>query len=175
MPEFNNLSSEFGRFFNYRDKEPIENYTKANVTIQNSSINKNKRKYSMEMVKENLLKRNELLKNNSFVYENRFDGFEPGKIVDFNNGLSLYTMCVYPRGYGRLSLPLFLYKNTNYYYFDEITRFEDFLEKTKYKIFHYKFKKEDIKYTIKTINYFRILRKFIFLRSNTIYGTGKDL
>ena len=110
MP-FNNLSSEFGRFFNYGDKEPIENYTKANVTIQNIGINKNKRIYSMELVKENLLKRNELLKNNSFVYENNFNGFEPGKIADFNNGISLYTMCAYPRGYGRLSLPLFLYPN----------------------------------------------------------------
>ncbi len=39
MP-FDNLSSEFGRFFNYGNKEPIENYTKANVTIQNIGINR---------------------------------------------------------------------------------------------------------------------------------------
>ena len=172
---FNNLSSEFGRFFNYGNKEPIENYTKANVTIQNIGINKNKRIYSMELVKENLLKRNELLKNNSFVYENNFNGFEPGKIVDFNNGISLYTMCVYPRGYGRLSLPLFLYPNTNYYYFDSISNFEDFLEETKYKIFHYKFKKEDIKYTKETLKYFHLLRRLNFLRSNAIYGIGNKL
>lgn len=55
--------------------------------------------------------------------------------------------------------------------------FENFIYKNRYTIFPYKFKKEDIKFSLKTIKKFYYMNQQVkrnkFLSRNSIYGAGK--
>lgn len=55
--------------------------------------------------------------------------------------------------------------------------FENFIYKNRYTIFPYKFKKEDIKFSLKTIKKFYYINQQVkfnkFLSRNAIYGAGK--